>query len=415
MSSKLRKPLVILLLASGVFINGIDRVSISSAAPMIIKQFRLDPALMGVILSAFFWPYTLLQFPAGRLADMFGAKRVLGWSAALWSAASAATGLAPNFFTMLLCRVGVGAGEAAAIPTCNKVVVDNFDSQERGVAVGWYQASLRFSYAMTPLLMAVLLARWGWRNAFFVTGVGSMFWCAFWYYAYRDGAQDSAKAQTRQPVPWKLFLLNRTTVGLCITKFCMDYLTYLFITWLPGYLVLERGFSVIKMGIFASLPWLAGCGTQVAMGYFSDWLVRKGINVTVARKSVQVSLQLCAATVIIAGFVHDAMLAAYLLIFCVGVQAGAGGHYFTMLTETAPRKMAGSLAGIANTCGAFAGVLSPIVTGLIVKTTGGFRMALATGGCMALGAACTILFVIPDLKPIELDAQLLQTKAAGNT
>ena len=131
MSPKLRKPLVILLLASGVFINGIDRVSISSAAPMIIKQFRLDPALMGVILSAFFWPYTLLQFPAGRLADMFGAKKVLGWSAALWSAASAATGLAPNFLTMVLCRVGVGAGEAAAIPTCNKVVVDNFDSKER--------------------------------------------------------------------------------------------------------------------------------------------------------------------------------------------------------------------------------------------------------------------------------------------
>jgi sugar phosphate permease len=149
------------------------------------------------------------------------------------------------------------------------------------------------------------------------------------------------------------------------------------------------------------------------MGYFSDWLVRKGIDVTVARKSVQVSLQLCAATVIIAGFVHDPMLAAYLLIFCVGVQAGAGGHYFTMLTETAPLKMAGSLAGIANTCGAFAGVLSPIVTGMIVKSTGGFKMALATGGCMALGAACTILFVIPELKPIELDVQLLQGNAAG--
>jgi len=412
-SSKLRKPLIILLLASGVFINGIDRVSISSAAPLIIKQFRLNPALMGVILSAFFWPYTLLQFPAGRLADLFGAKRVLGWSAALWSAASAATGWAPSFFIMVMCRRGVGAGEAAAIPTCNKVVVDNFESKERGMAVGWYQASLRFSYAMTPLLMAFLLARWGWRNAFYITGIGSSLWCLFWYCAYRDAVQESSKVQARQPVPWKLFLLNRTTVGLCITKFCMDYLTYLFITWLPGYLVLERGFSIIKMGIFASLPWLAGCGTQVAMGYFSDWLVRKGINVTVARKSVQVCLQLCAATVIIAGFAQDAMLAAYLLIFCVGVQAGAGGHYFTMLAETAPRKMAGSLSGIANTCGAFAGILSPIVTGLIVKSTGGFKLALAIGGCMALGAACAILFVIPELKPMELDRQLLPAQAAA--
>jgi len=121
--------MVILLLAGGVFINGSDRVSISSAAPMIIKAFRLDQVLMGIILSAFFWPYTLLQFPAGRLAGMFGAKKVLGWVGR--SAASAATGLASNLFTMVLCRVGVGTGEAAAIPTCNKVVVDNFDSKER--------------------------------------------------------------------------------------------------------------------------------------------------------------------------------------------------------------------------------------------------------------------------------------------
>jgi ACS family glucarate transporter-like MFS transporter len=280
------------------------------------------------------------------------------------------------------------------------------------MAVGWYQASLRFSYAMTPLLMAFLLARWGWRYAFYITGAGSLLWCLFWYYAYTDVAQASATAQARQSVPWKLFLLNRTTIGLCMTKFCMDYLTYLFITWLPGYLVIERGFSIIKMGIFASLPWLAGCFTQVMVGYFSDWLVRHGVNVTVARKSVQVGLQLCGATVIIAAFVHDAMIAAYLLIFCVGLQAGAGGHYFTMLTETAPRKMAGSLSGIANTCGAFAGILSPIVTGFIVKSTGGFKMALAVGGCMALGAAFTILFIIPELKPIELDERALRTHAA---
>jgi len=403
-SYKANKNWILFLLMSGVFINGLDRVSISSAAPLILKDLRLDPALMGLVLSAFFWPYTLLQFPGGWLADTLGAKRVLGWSAALWSMASAATGLAPSFNTMLACRVGVGVGEAATIPTCNKVVVDNFDSNDRGMAVGWYQASLRFSYAVTPLAMAFLLARWGWRYAFLITGLASLLWCAVWYYGYEDPTTGSRKreAQPRPAVHWKRFLANRTTVGLALAKFCQDYLTYLFITWLPSYLVLERGFSILKMGVFASLPWLAGCVTQVVVGYFSDWLLAKGVGVTPGRKGVQIGLQLCAASVIVVGYIHDPMLAAYLLIFSVGVQAGAGGHFFTMLTEATPPGMTGSLSGIANTAGAFAGMLSPAVTGFIVKRTGAFSLALATGGIMVILSACTILFVIPELKPIQI-------------
>lgn len=396
---------VILLLASGVFINGVDRTSISAATPYIIKEFNLDPAFMGIILSAFFWPYTLFQFPAGRMADVFGAKKVLGWSAVLWSAASAATGFAVNFLSMIACRLGVGIGEAAAIPTCNKVVVDNFESKERGMAVGWYQASLRLSYALTPLFMAVLLATWGWREAFIFTGLASLLWCVFWYFAYKDkfmGSANKKLSDSWRNVPWKQFLTNRCTLGLSLAKFCQDYLTYLFITWLPGYLVMERGFSIIKMGIFASLPWVAGCFTQIFIGYFSDWLIRKGVNVTKARKGVQVGCQLCAASVILVGYIQDPMTAVYLLIFSVGVQAGAGGHFFTMLTEAAPPKMAGSLSGIANTAGAFAGILSPIVTGYIVKTTGSFQMALAAGGVMVILAAITILFIIPELRPIQI-------------
>ncbi len=324
---------IVALLASATCINAIDRMTLSSAAPFIINEFNLNPAIMGIALSAFFWPYALLQFPAGRLADRFGAKKVLVWAGVLWSLATASTGFAQNIMNIFISRCFVGVGEAPTIATCNKVIVDNFDSKDRGKAVGWYQSSLRLGYALSPILISFLLAHWGWRTAFWVTGCGVLLWCVLWYRFYENKATVSKLENARHPVPWKLFLTNRATLALPVAKFCQDYTTYLLITWLPSYLVMSRGFSVLKMGVFASLPWLAGFASQILVGYFSDWLIKKGMSVSKARKGVQVGCQICASSVIAVAYINDPMSAAYLLIFTVAVQAAAGGHFFTVVAE----------------------------------------------------------------------------------
>ena len=139
---------------AGTFINAIDRASLSTAAPALMKELHLDPAVMGLALSAFFWCYLVMNVPAGGLADRFGAKRTLGWAAGLWSLCSAATGLATRSWLVILARMGVGVGEAASFPVNAKIVCRNFPPAARGTVVGIYTSGLRLGFAVTPMLIA---------------------------------------------------------------------------------------------------------------------------------------------------------------------------------------------------------------------------------------------------------------------
>jgi ACS family glucarate transporter-like MFS transporter len=404
MSDKMYRLWIIFLLTAATFINALDRASLSVAAPVIIKDLQLDPALMGIVLSAFFWPYALLNVPAGGLADKFGSKKVLGWSVAVWSVFSAVTGFARSFYGLLMARIGVGVGEAAAFPVIAKVIAGNIPSAQRGIAVGVIWSGVRLGMAVTPVLMAFLIQTVGWQQAFFITGFGSLLWCVVWYYGFKDKSESVQAAEIKEKVsiPWKEIITNRATVGLIVTKFFQDYLLYMFLTWVPAYLVMERGFSIIKMGIYASLPWVAAFIAQPFIGWFSDWLLKRGMSVTAARKSVIIGLQLCAASVMGVGFIDDPIVAIGLLTFSIAAESGAGSLIWAIMTELAPPKLAGSLGGIMNTAGAIAGIFSPAITGFIVKFTGSFQLALLSGGVMLVIAAFSMLVIVPQLKPMEL-------------
>ena len=388
---------IIFLLFSGTFVNAIDRASLSIAAPVLMKDLRLDEAQMGIALSAFFWFYLLMNVPAGSLADRYGAKRTLGWAATLWSVCSALTGAGTRYWHVLLARVGVGVGESASFPVNAKIVNNNFPVHERGMAVGFYTSGLRLGFALTPILIAYLMSAWGWRAAFLVTGFGSLAWVAIWYATYAETHNETA-VESRK-VPWREMLRDRTSLGLVLCKFCQDYLFYLFVTWLPSYLVKSRGFSVIEMGWYASLPWIAGFVAQPLAGWISDRLIQRGVSVTVSRKSIVITMQLLAASVVLAGYVQNAMTAVWLLTLSVACESASTSVLWTTCADVAPPKAAGSLAGIMNTAGALAGILAPIITGFLVKTTGSFQQALLIGSCMVVLAAASMGFIVGELKP----------------
>jgi ACS family glucarate transporter-like MFS transporter len=271
--------------------------------------------------------------------------------------------------------------------------------------------------AATPVLMAFLIQRWGWRVAFFVTGIGSLLWCVFWYFGFRDLAEaklTEAGPRLRARVPWKEVLANRAILGIIMVKFTQDFLQWMFLTWVPSYLVMERGFSIIQMGIYGSLPWIAGFVAQPLIGYFSDWLIKHGWSVNRARKTIQVGLQIISATVIVVGFVDDAMVAVFILTASIAAESSAAGMIWAIIAEVIPPKLVGSVGGLVNSIGAIAGILSPTLTGIIVKITGSFQLALIVGGCSILLAACAILFVVPELKPLALGPAEAQPAGARN-
>ena len=188
-----------------------------------------------------------------------------------------------------------------------------------------------------------------------------------------------------------------------MTKFCGDYLYYMFLTWVPSYLVMERGFSILKMGIYASLPFFTAFLVQPLAGYASDWLLRRGASLTVARKGVLVFAQLCASTIMIVGFVDDPMIAVAILTLNVAAGSTIGGMMFTLATEVSPPGMTGTVVGSMNTVGAVAGILAPSITGFIVQATGSFQLALGVSGILLLFAAFAVLVIVPAIKPMDLN------------
>jgi len=393
---------VVFLLFAGTFINAIDRASLSTAAPNMMADLGIGPKMMGIALSAFFWFYMIMNIPAGGLADRYGAKRTLGWAAGFWSLCSALTGSATHFAHVLLARIGVGVGEAASFPVNARIVTNSFPVESRGTVVGCYTSGLRLGFAVTPVLMAWLMSRWSWRVAFYATGLGSLLWVVLWGVTYREIKTEPEAGGADAGIPWLELLRNRTVLGLVCCKFFQDYLFYLFVTWLPGYLIMGRGFTIMKMGWYASLPWIAGLFAQPLVGAGSDWLIRRGVSATVSRKSIIIVLQLMAASVVAAGYAADAMAAVWLLTLSVACESASTALLWATCTDVAPPFAAGSLAGIMNTAGALAGILAPTVTGFFVQVTGSFQEALLIGSFMVVLAACAMGFIVGELKPLAI-------------
>jgi ACS family glucarate transporter-like MFS transporter len=366
---------------------------------------------MGVALSAFFWSYVVFNMPAGYLADRFGTKRVLGWSAFIWSIFSAATGLAQNVVVVLLTRIGVGLGEAASIPCGAKVASATFPDTERGTAVAISLAGIRLGNAAMPLIMAFLIEMWGWRTAFIVTGLGSLTWCILWYFGYKDVPTKGAKRAEvveKVRVPWSALVTNRTLIGLTVVKFIQDSLMWLFMSWVPSYLIMERHFSVITMSFFVSLAYTVAAVSQPLVGILSDWLIRHGWSLSRSRKSIMVTLEIMASTVIITGYSDIMGLALFCLVMAMAAEAVCSSVMWTIIPDVVPSKLVGSVGGLMNSIGALGGIVAPIVTGVIVHVTGSFRLALTIGGTGMLLAAVIMLFVVPELKLlVALDSDKL--------
>src|SRR5215469_16009121 len=185
-----------LLLVAGL-INYLDRTVVSIAGPVIAKDLGLTPSRMGLLLSAFFWSYALMQIPIGWLADRFNLRWMYAGCFALWSLTSGLTGFAGSLGMLLMLRLLLGIGESVYLPGGLKLVSVMFRPAERGLASGLINCGTRAGLAFGAPLIAALVVALGWQQAFFVLGFAGLVWLGPWFAVFPKGADTRSASKGR--------------------------------------------------------------------------------------------------------------------------------------------------------------------------------------------------------------------------
>ncbi|MGW9018971.1 MFS transporter [Priestia megaterium] len=426
--------LVVMMLFLVTAFNYADRATISIAGDSMSKELGLDSVMMGYVFSAFGWAYVIGQIPGGWLLDRFGSKKVYFWSIFLWSLFTFLQAFIGVFgaagtavMALFALRFLVGLSESPSFPANSRIVASWFPSNERGTAAATFNSAQYFATVLFAPIMGYITYKYGWHAVFLFMGVLGICLSFLWLkaiYAPKDhprinkaeldyieqgGAltnmdQSQEKKFKKEKVNWKSvkeLLSNRMLLGVYLGQYCITTLTYFFLTWFPVYLVQERGMSILKVGFVASLPAICGFAGGVLGGMFSDFLLRKGYSLTFARKTPIVIGMLMSMTLVAANYVE----AEWIVIFVMAVAffgKGFGALGWAVVADTSPKQMAGLSGGLFNMFGNIAGITTPIIIGYIIAKTGSFNGALVFVGANALVAICSYLFLVGEIKRVEL-------------
>jgi sugar phosphate permease len=394
-SVKIRWYLIALLVIGGI-INYLDRNNLSIANTTIAKEFGLNALQMGLLLSAFSWPYAIANLPAGYLVDKYGPKRMFAWAAGLWSIVSMISALANSFGFLYAARVALGISESPFFTSGLKVADKWFNKTERALPVSIVNTGSQIANAIAPPLLTFLLLTMTWRGMFVVIGALGIVIALVWLRIYRDPTlkeqfvikgdefEEQQKPKEKQ-ASWGELLKQKNTWFMVLGAFGIFYTVWVYLTWLPSYLQTARGFSLSQTGWLAGLPFLCGVIGVLAGGILSGKLIKRGVPTVTARKIPIVGgALLAAAAVLPVAYVENTALAIVLL--SVGYFAAQVpiGVLWTLASDIAETNQVASLGAIQNFGGFLGAAVAPVVTGFILNETGGNYTLVCLNGCAQL-------------------------------
>jgi ACS family glucarate transporter-like MFS transporter len=423
--------LIILVLFVITTINYADRATFSIAGQSASKELGLDPVAMGYILSAFAWAYVLGQIPGGALLDRFGSKKIYTAALLLWSGFTLLQGFAGIWsglaaaVALFVMRFMVGLAESPSFPANARIVAAWFPGPERGTASAIFNSAQYFSLVAFAPLMGWLAHSFGWRSVFIVMGgvgiVAAAFFVKFIHspvehpginkaeFDYIEAGGGLVRMEDKNTTngaafTWgnvKQVLGSRMLLGVYLGQYCINVLTYFFVTWFPIYLVKERGLSIMQAGFTAALPALCGFAGGILGGMISDGLLKKTGNLDIARKTPLLLGMVLATSIILCNFVEQEWL---VIVIMAGAFFGKGvaSLGWAVVADTSPKEMAGVTGGIFNTFGNVAGIVTPIVIGYIVKGTGSFDGALIFVGAHCVICIAAYFLIVGKIKRLEL-------------
>ncbi len=407
------------LLGIGILINYFDRINLSIAAPALSKEFSLGPAQLGLLFGAFFWSYALLQIPGGMLLDRLGVKTIGRWGAFLWSVASGVIAFSTNLTHLFGARTLLGVAETPAFPVSSKATSYWFPRTERGLATAMFDAAAKFSNVIGVPLLAFFIVSFGWRWGFGMTAVLSFLYFLAFYWIYRDPSRhawlgDAERTYIReggaQPEgvsaagtgPTLGYLLTKAKVwGLTLGFAAYGYSFYLFLTWLPDYLVKTMHMSILRSAGYTAIPWAVATITDlVAGGWLVDYLVRRGGKETAVRKTILIVGMLFGLAVFGAARTTNPNVAIVWISIALGGLAASAPVGWSLPGLVAPKGSVGTVGGIMNFVNNLMGFVAPGVTGFIVGATNSFGNAfIAAGAVLIVGIICYV-FLLGRIEPL---------------
>ncbi|MBA8961773.1 MFS transporter [Rhodococcus opacus] len=414
---------VIWLAFVGLSINYLDRSSLSVALPFMGEDFHLTGTQQGLIFAAFFWAYDVCQLAAGWYVDKVGPRRSFTIAALWWSVCTMATSLARGFGSLFAVRFLLGVGESPAPSTSAKVVATWFPKSERAFATSIWDSGSRVGAVIALPIVTLVISITTWHGVFIIIGALGVVWAFAWWKIYRSpqehprvdaaelayiedggartaGNDDAAAAK----LPWRSLFRYRTILSMMFGFFCLNSAIYFFITFFPSYLVSERGFDLLKLGMFGALPGVCAVACGWLGGLAADRAVRRGHSITRVRKT-QIAGGLTGGSVIMfAAVVPEAWMALALLSLAYSSLTIAATGIWSLPADVAPSSNhVGSIGGIQNFASNLAGIFTPVVIGVLVDRTGSYIAPLAVIGAVALLGAANYLFIMGKVEPLKVE------------
>jgi MFS family permease len=378
----------------------VDRQNLAAAVidPGFKNYFKLSQVDRGLLHSAFFWSYLLLQVPSGWLVDRYGAKKTLAFGFVLWSLTSAATGLANSFAALFIFRVFLGIGEACVNPAGMRWIRFNIPEERRGMAVGIYQASAKIGLAVGGPIAAILIAAFDWRAMFIILGVGCMLWLVPWMLLVRDDDRQleasEKKASGGASVPFGRILASPVIWGTILGTFAYQYFLYFTVTWMPTYFAERRHLNLQSTWLFTFVQFIGMAVVAILAGWAADRMIKKGSDPVKIRKRFAIAGLLVGSTQIIGALAQSNTVA---VVFAIVSLSGLGlmtANYWALTQTLIPGGAVGRIVGLQNMAAQAPGIVAPILTGWLVQKTGNYEAPMVMIGVFLLIGIAAYLFLV---------------------
>ena len=402
------------LIFAATVINYIDRQMIGVLKPTLQQEFGWTEVTYGDIVFWFQAAYAVGFVAFGRLMDRLGTRVGYTLAMTVWTLAHMAHGAARSATGFMSARFALGIGESGNFPASLKAVADWFPKRERALAIGIFNAGANIGAILTPLLVPALTIAFGWRMAFLLTGLFGVIWLPFWWVIYRlpedhprVGVEELAHIQSDPQTPvvavsWGRMFRVKETWAFAVGKFLIDPIWWMFLFWLPDFLVRRHGLNLKTFGLPLIAVYLMSNFGSIAGGWMSSRMMRRGASANRARKLTMLICGLCVLPIVFASVVDNLWLAVFILGLATAAHQGFSANLYALPSDVFPREAVGTVVGIGGAAGAVGGMVIAKYAGWVLDRMGTYTPIFVVAASVYLVALLIVHLLSPRLAPAKI-------------